>query len=80
MTKKDIDLLTRFIEHVDFLLGIIKVMNPKSTYEAEILSKVQKTLPSMLKEFINFEDSEDNITKIERAKDDGYKKGNRNRE
>ena len=53
MTKKDIDLLTRFIGHVDFLLGIIKLMS-KSTHEAETLSKVQKTLPSMLKEFINF--------------------------
>lgn len=70
MTEKDIDLLTRFIEHVDFLLEIIKLMKSKSTDEAEILSKVQKTLPSILKEFINFEDMED---KIERAKDDGYK-------
>lgn len=69
MTKKDIDLLTRFIGHVDFLLGIIKLMS-KSIHETETLSKVQKTLPSMLKEFINFEDTED---KIERAKDDGYK-------
>ena len=25
MTEKDIDLLTRFIEHVDFLLEIIKL-------------------------------------------------------
>lgn len=72
MTKKDIDLLTRFIDHVDFLLGIIKLFD-KSTHEAETLSKVQKTLPSMLKEFINFEDNENEIAKIERAKDDGYK-------
>lgn len=70
MTKKDIDLLSRFISHVDFLLELIKVMKSKSTYEAEILSKVQKALPSILKEFINFEDMED---KIERDKDNGYK-------
>lgn len=74
MTKKDIDLLTRFIGHVDFLLGIIKLMS-KSTHEAETLSKVQKTLPSMLREFINFEDNENEIAKIERAKMMGTEKG-----
>lgn len=71
MTKKDIDLLIRFASHVDFTLEFIKMMRKfESIDEVKILSSIQKTLPTLLQEFI---DIQDNITKIERAKDDGYK-------
>lgn len=80
MTEKDIDLLTRFIRHVVSELEFIKMIRDfEPTHdvkiEIETLSRVQKILPNMRQQFIDLQDIKDKITKIERAKDDGYKKG-----
>lgn len=75
MTKKDIDLLTRFSNHIESALEIIKMIkNFEPTHdveiEIEILSRVQKILPNILQEFIDFQDT---IVEIGTSADYGYK-------
>lgn len=75
MTEKDIDLLTRFTNHIESALEIIKMIKDfEPTHdvkiEIEILSRVQKILPNILQEFIDFQD---NIVKIGTSADYGYK-------
>ena len=61
MTEKDIDLLTRFTNHIESALELIKMIKDfEPTHdveiEIEILSRVQKILPNVLQEFIDFQD------------------------
>lgn len=75
MTEKDINLLTRFSNHIESALEIIKMIkNFEPTHdveiEIEILSRVQKILPNILQEFIDFQDT---IVKIGTSADNGYK-------
>lgn len=71
MTKKDIDLLTRFTNYVGVFVGITRLTEAKSTDEVEILIRVQATLPILLEEFINLKNAEDNFVESKMAKDDG---------
>ncbi|EFR43007.1 hypothetical protein [Dialister micraerophilus] len=62
MTEKDIDLLTRFTNHIESALELIKMIKDfEPTHdveiEIEILSRVQKILPNVLQEFIDFQDN-----------------------
>ncbi len=62
MTEKDIDLLTRFTNHIESALEFIKMIKDfEPTHdveiEIEILSRVQKILPNVLQEFIDFQDT-----------------------
>lgn len=62
MTEKDIDLLTRFTNHIESALEFIKMIKDfEPTHdveiEIEILSRVQKILPNVLQEFIDFQDN-----------------------
>ena len=62
MTEKEIDLLTRFTNHIESALELIKMIKDfEPTHdveiEIEILSRVQKILPNVLQEFIDFQDN-----------------------
>ena len=62
MTEKDIDLLTRFTNHIEAALEFIKMIKDfEPTHDVEIeikiLSRVQKILPNVLQEFIDFQDT-----------------------